>query len=125
MDTRHDNSGALDADDELVDVVNLSSDETGAKGIIFVSTSLGQHAARVKWFPVRAGRDLPCLSVMLEDPPRVINHGISPREARQAEPAVVAWVALNRDALQRFWDDGLSWTRKEVNAFFDGLRKLP
>lgn len=125
MDTRHDISGALDAADQLYDLVNLTSDETGAAGIIFVSTALGQHGAGVKWFPVRAGRDLPCLTVTLEDPPRVINHGISPREARQAEAAVVAWVALNRDALQRFWDDGLSWTRKEVNAFCDGLRKLP
>jgi hypothetical protein len=115
----------LDPNEEMFDVVNLTAAESGVVGTLFVSTMQGAHGPRVKWFPERASRDGACLIVTLEDTPRVINQGLPAIEARRAERAVLSWVALNRTALLSFWNDGVTWTRTEVNAFFDGLQKLP
>ena len=116
---------AHDPLDEVFAVVNLPREDTGVAGVITVSTAQGQHGPRIKWYPGRPGREAPCLTVTLEAPPRVLNHGLSAREAAEAEGQVRAWAMANREALLRFWSDGLSWTRAEVNAFVDGLAKLP
>lgn len=117
-------AGALD-DGEMFDVVNLPRQDTGLPGVVFVSTEQGSHGPRVKWYPGRPGRDAPCLTVTIEATPRVINHGLSEREARAAGGEVARWVAMNREALLGFWRDGLSWTRNEVDGFVTGLTKLP
>jgi hypothetical protein len=111
-------------DDELFDMVNLPRKDTGVDGTIYISTAQGAHGPRIKWFPGRPGRDVPCLTVTLEDPTRVLNHGLPSALARRAEPALLAWVVRNRADLLRFWNEGLSWTRDEVNSFIDGLEKL-
>ncbi len=116
---------AADPLDELFEVVNLTREDTGVAGVICISTAQGRHGPRVKWYPGRPGREAPCLTVTLENPPRVLNHGLSVREAAEAEGRVRAWAAANEAALLRFWAEGLSWTRAEVNAFMDGLAKLP
>jgi hypothetical protein len=114
-----------DAPEELVEMANLPRRDTGVEGIIYISTAQGSHGPRVKWFPDRPSRDAPCLTVTLEAEPRAINHGLPSRQAQAAEAQVKEWVALNRDALLEFWQHGVSWTRDEVNAFIDGLAKLP
>jgi hypothetical protein len=110
--------------DELADMVNLARRHTGVEGTIFISTALGQHGPRVKWFPGRPARDAPCMTVTIETPPRVLNHGLPERVVALASPDVVAWVEANRAALLRFWNEGLSWDRDEVAAFLDGLQRL-
>lgn len=117
--------GALpDHGDELYDVVNLPRSDTGVDGIIYVSTAQGAHGPRVKWFPQRPGRDVPCLVVTPEEPPRLLNQGLPAALARRMEPMLLAWAERNRAALLSFWTDGLSWTRDEVNSFVDGLEQL-
>lgn len=113
------------ADDEMFDVVNLATRETGVAGTIFVSTAQGAHGPRVKWYPGRPGRDAPCLTVTLEAVPQVINHGLPRLQMAAGEAQLREWVRLNRAALLDFWGNGVFWTRDEVNAFFDGLAKLP
>lgn len=112
------------ADDEVFEMVNLPRGDTGVDGTIYVSSMQGPHGPRVKWYPQRPGRDAPCLTVTLEQPPRVINHGLSARDARSGQGAVERWVALNREGLLRFWFDGSSWTVDEVYSFAKGLAKL-
>ena len=114
-----------DPQDDLFEMVNLARKDTGVGGIIYISTAQGQHGPRVKWYPGRPGRDEPCLTVTLETQPRVLNHQLPPRIAAEAGREVTVWAERNRDALLHFWNDGLSWTRDEVNAFIDGLAKLP
>lgn len=111
--------------DELFDMVNLPRKDTGVEGTIYISTAQGQHGPRIKWFPQRPSREAPCLTVTLDAEPRVLNHGLQARVAAAATPIVRSWVEANREALLRFWNDGLSWTRDEVDAFVDGLNKLP
>lgn len=116
---------AADAAEDMFDVVNLPRQDTGIAGVVFVSTEQGAHGPRVKWYPGRPGHVVPCLTVTLEAPPRIINHGLPEQDARAAGREVAEWVSLNRQALLRFWRDGLSWTRDEVDAFVATLVKLP
>jgi hypothetical protein len=108
-------------DDELVDMVNLSEQDTGISGVIYISTAQGSHGARVKWYPARPGRDAPCLAVTIEAIPRSFNQNLPPRVASAAAVPVTRWVADNHRALLEFWNDGVSWTRAEVNAFIERL----
>ena len=113
------------ARDEMVEIVNLSRSRTGVGGTIFISTRIAAHGPRIKWWPGRPERDGPCLVVTLEHPPRAINMGLPLRIARAGEADALAWAALNREALLRFWEDGVTWMEEEVTAFLDGLAKLP
>lgn len=112
-------------DDDMYDMTNLSTRRTGLHGVVYCSTAQGQYGPRIKWYPGRPGRETACLVVTLEDPPRAINQGLSPRVAREAEGLLVPWAALNRAALLAYWNDGLGSTEEEHDAFLDGLRKLP
>ncbi|MEL6059820.1 MULTISPECIES: hypothetical protein [unclassified Methylobacterium] len=113
------------AEDVLCEMSNLDTQDTNVPGTIFVSTALGSHGPRVKWYPDRAGRTLPCLIVSIEAAPKVQDDFVRTPASRAAAPLVVAWVRLNPVALLEFWASGASWTRREVAAFLDGLHKLP
>ncbi|QYU70482.1 hypothetical protein J4558_10350 [Leptolyngbya sp. 15MV] len=117
--------GGLVDDDEMFDMVNLSTRRTGVSGTIFISTRRASHGPRIKWFPGKAEWEAPCLIVTLETPPRAINQGLQSRIAREGQAIAVPWAERNRAALLRFWHDGLSWDSDEVQAFIDGLAKLP
>jgi hypothetical protein len=54
----------------------------------------------------------------------VVANSLPDHVVRQRAPLVSAWVALNRDALLEFWNEGASWTRVEVSRFLDGLKRL-
>jgi len=110
--------------DDLIEMVNLPTKYTGVSGTVFISTAMGSHGPRVKWFPGKPGRDLPCLVVTLETPPRALNEGLAAPVARDGERLVVPWVESNRDALLRFWREGTSWDVDEVRAFIVGLNRM-
>jgi len=112
-------------DDEMFEMVNLATRRTGLAGTIHISTRRASHGPRIKWFPGRPTADAPCLIVTLDTPPRAINHGLPDRVAREGEAVAMVWAERNREALLRFWTDGLSWDSDEVQAFIDGLAKLP
>jgi hypothetical protein len=111
-------------DDDIVEMTNLTEDETGIKGIIFISTVLGTHGPRVKYF-LKAGGDQPSFSVSISADPRVVASNLPDHVVRRAAPHVIEWVKLNREALSKFWNEGTRWTRKEVDRFLDSLHKLP
>jgi hypothetical protein len=111
-------------EDDPVEMANLTEARTGVPGTIYVSTRQGRHGPRIKWYPRRPGAEEAFLTVTLEDPPRLINHGVAPREA-SGVVAAAEWAALNRDALRRFWEEGTSLSYEELGAFLDGLTKLP
>ena len=105
-------------------MANLTKEDTGVEGVIYISTVEGSHGPRVKWFPGRPQRGSPCLSVTIADVPVARNLGLPGRVADEAADRVRAWVAVNRGALTDFWTDGHAWSRREVEAFLDGLEKL-
>lgn len=112
------------AEDVLCEMSNLDEQDTNVPGTIFISTALGSHGPRVKWYPDRAGRTLPCLIVSIEVEPKIRADFLQNPTSRAAAAKVIAWVRLNHDALLDFWTQGASWNRREVSAFLDSLRKL-
>lgn len=112
-------------EDALSEMANLDVTDTNIPGTIFVSTALGAHGPRVKWYPDRAGRTSPCLIVSIGPQPTLRDNFLSAAVSRAAIPSVVEWVRLNHVALLEFWNDGASWNRREVSAFLDTLRPLP
>jgi hypothetical protein len=113
------------AEDALIEMANLDEQDTHVPGTIFISTALGSHGPRVKWYPDRAGRALPCLVVSIGAEPQLRDDFLQNAVSRTALPRVIAWVRLNHGALLDFWQEGASWNRREVAAFLDALKPLP
>ena len=111
------------AREELVEMANLTSAQTGIAGTIFISTAMGAHGPRVKYF-VQPGRTQPSFSVSIGDIPVVVANSLPLRTVRQTSPRVVEWVSRNKDALLDFWHHGDTWTQPEVNDFIQKLQRV-
>ncbi|MGE0258213.1 MAG: hypothetical protein AB7H71_10290 [Alphaproteobacteria bacterium] len=109
--------------DDVVEMANLTSAQTGVPGTIFISTAMGSHGPRVKYF-VQPGRTQPSFSVSIGDAPVVVANSLPTRTVRQISPQVIEWVGRNRDDLLDFWNNGDTWTQPEVNAFIQRLRRV-
>jgi hypothetical protein len=109
--------------EELVEMANLTSAQTGVAGTIFISTATGAHGPRVKYF-LQPGRSQPSFSVSIAEIPAVVANSLPARVVRQMSPQVVEWVSHNRDALLDFWHHGDTWTQPEVNDFIQQLRRV-
>jgi len=111
------------ASDDVVEMANLTTAQTGVTGTIFISTSMGGHGPRVKYF-LQPGRSQPSFSVTISDAPAIAANSLPVRLVRQMSPRVIAWVSLNRDALLDFWYHGDTWTQPEVNYFIQRLDRV-
>jgi hypothetical protein len=111
------------SDDNVVDMANLTSAQTGVAGTIFISTAMGAHGPRVKYF-LQPGRTQPSFSVAIADAPRVVANSLPARVVRQMSPQVIDWVSCNKDALLDFWHNGDTWTQPEVNDFIQKLQRV-
>ena len=111
------------SDDIVADMANLTAAQTGIDGTIFISTAMGAHGPRVKYF-LQPGRTQPSFSVSISDKPVVVANSLPARVVRRITRRVVEWVSLNKDALLDFWDHGDTWTQPEVNDFIQRLRRV-
>jgi hypothetical protein len=111
------------AHEEVVEMANLTSAQTGITGTIFILTAMGQHGPRVKYFE-RPGRTQPSFSVSIADAPTVVANSLPARTVRQMSPQVIAWVLRNKDDLLDFWHNGDTWTQPEVNEFIQKLQRV-
>jgi hypothetical protein len=111
------------ASEDLVEMGNLTTAQTGVPGTIFISTAMGSQWPRVKYF-VQPGRTQPSFSVSIADPPIIVANGLPARAVRQMAPQVIEWVRRNRGELLEFWNNGDTWTQPEVNAFIQRLRRV-
>jgi hypothetical protein len=109
--------------DDVVEMANLTSAQTGVPGTIFISTAMGPHGPRVKYF-LRPGRTQPSFSVSVADSPVVVANSLSLCTVRQMSPQVIDWVVQNKDGLLDFWHNGDTWTQPEVNDFIQKLRRV-
>ena len=109
--------------DDVVETANLTSAQTGVPGTIFISTAMGAHGPRVKYF-MQPGRTQPSFSVSVTDTPTVVANSLPARTMRQMSPQVIAWVSRNKDELLDFWHRGDTWTQPEVNDFIQRLRRV-
>ena len=111
------------ANEDLVEMANLTTAQTGVPGTIFISTAMGAHGPRVKYF-VQPGRSQPSFSVTISDTPAVVANSLPVRVVRQMSPQVINWVSRNKDALSDFWYHGDTWTQPEVNDFIQKLDRV-
>ena len=109
--------------EDVVEVANLTSAQTGVSGIIFISTAMGAHGPRVKYF-LKPGRTQPSFSVSIADAPTVVANSPTTRIVRQVSPQVIDWVSRNKDALLDFWQHGDTWSQPEVNDFIQRLQRV-
>ena len=111
------------ADDDVVEMTNLQEDDTGIPGVIFISTAMGSHGPRVKYF-VKAGRTQPSFSVSVSDTPRILANSLPERDLSRASGSGIEWVQLNREALLRFWNEGDGYSIHQVVDLVRSLKKL-
>ena len=90
------------AGDDVVEMANLTTAQTGVPGTIFISTAMGGHGPRVKYF-LQPGRSQPSFSVTISDIPTVAANSLPVRVVRQISPHVINWVSRNKDAFLDFW----------------------
>jgi len=114
--------GAL-GDEDTFEMANLSEDQTGVPGTIFISTAMGSHGPRVKYFR-KTGPGQPSFSVAVASEPRVLASSIPDRDLAGLAQPVLEWTRLNHEALARFWWEGRYWSDSEVTAFKAALRRL-
>jgi hypothetical protein len=111
------------SDGTIADMANLTTAQTGIDGTIFISTAMGAHGPRVKYF-LQPGRTEPSFSVSISDKPAVVANSLPAQVVQRMSPRVVEWVSLNKDALLDFWDHGDTWTQPEINDFIQKLRRV-
>lgn len=69
-------------EEDVFEMVNLRERDTGIMGVLFLSTVLGPHGPRVKYY-LRAGRDQPSFSVSIAPEPRVLVNSLPVREMQR------------------------------------------
>jgi hypothetical protein len=111
------------AQDDVVEVANLTTAQTGVPGTIFISTAMGGPGPRVRYF-LQPGRLQPSFSVAIADVPTVVANRLPVRVVRQLAPQVIDWVSRNKDALLDFWYHGDTWTQPEANDFIQKLQRV-
>ena len=106
-------------------MANLTSAQTGVPGTIFISTAMGAHGPRVKYF-VQPGRTQPSFSVSIADAPAVVANSL-PARTRSSDGAsgdrVGTATEQGRSLLGFLATIGDTWTQPEVNAFIQRLRR--
>ena len=111
------------SDDEVFEMANLPPDWTGVLATIFISTAMGQHGPRVKLY-LKPGRAQPSASISIGPQPRVLANSLDERELARIAPKALEWVALNHEALTRFWFEGETMLISDVSDFARGLRRV-
>lgn len=110
-------------DEDIFEMANLSEEQTGIPGIVFISTAMGSHGPRVKYY-LKAGPGQPSFSVAIASEPRVLANGLADRDLSTMAPPVLEWAKLNHEALARFWWEGKYWTDHQVTAFKADLKTV-
>jgi hypothetical protein len=111
-------------DDDVMEFMNLTQEDTGIEGTIFISTPMGGHGPRVKYF-VKTGPGQKSFSVSISAEPQVVASSLPDRITNRMAHDVIEWVRLNRSTLLKFWTEGKYWSLSELNAFAKRLKKLP
>lgn len=110
-------------EEDIVEMANLPPEWTGVLVHVFISTALGQHGPRVKLYP-KKGRGMPSASISIGPDPRVLASSLDDRELTRIAPKALEWVALNHEALTRFWFDGHALDIADVADFGRSLTRV-
>jgi hypothetical protein len=110
-------------EDGVCEMANLPPDWTGVLATIFISTAMGQHGPRVKLY-LKPGRNQPSASISIGPQPRILASSLDERDLNRTAPKALEWVALNHEALTRFWFEGETMLIGDVSEFARSLRRV-
>lgn len=110
-------------EEDVFEMANLPPDWTGVLATIFISTALGGHGPRIKLY-LKAGRHQPSASISIGPNPRVLASSLEERDLNRITPKALEWVALNHEALTRFWFDGQDLMIQDVADFSRSLKRV-
>lgn len=110
-------------DDAIFEMANLYPDDTGIEGVIFISTAMASHGPRIKYF-VKAGKSQPSFSMSISATPEIKANSLPAKVRDRMEPIVSRWVALNHVSLLHFWNEGDSWSIRQVAEFAARLQRV-
>lgn len=112
-------------EEDVFEMANLGEAQTGLPGVITITTAMGRHGPRVKYF-TKPGRHQPSFSVAVASEPRVVakSGDFDDKTFQRMAPLVMEWVRVNHEALARFWWDGTDLMTDEVQAFVGDLKKV-
>ena len=79
--------GAL-GDEDIFDMANLGEDRTGVPGVIMISTVMGAHGPRVKYY-LKTGPGQSSFSVAVASEPRVLASSMAARDLNRRAPLVI------------------------------------
>ena len=114
------------AGEDVVEMANLTTAQTGVPGTIFISTAMGGHGPQVKYF-LQPGRAQPSFSVSISDAPTVVANSLPVRVVRQMSPQVINWVSTTK---MRCWTSGImgahgpSWRSTTPSKNSSGFEKM-
>lgn len=92
-------------------MANLRPDRTGLSFIVFISQrDDARHAARVKVSPAPRVKADEMASYSIAP----FAHRAGPRLPTEDERKLAAWVALNLDVIQRYWDGDIEFTEDAI-----------
>ena len=104
------------AGDHLFEMANLVQSQTGIPGVIYISTMVPGHDARMKYFQ-KTSKGQPSFSVLISANPQVSDNSLAIKVFNKMSPLVIQWVAQNHVSLLSFWNDGENWTDPQVTSF--------
>ena len=110
-------------EEDIFEMANLSEHQTGIPGVVFISTAMGAHGPRVKYY-AKTGPGQASFSVAVASEPRVLANSMDERDLARMAPAVLEWVELNHETLSRFWWEGKFWLDEKFTAFKAALVKV-
>ena len=73
---------------------------------------------------LKPGRGQPSASISNGPNPRVLANSLDERDLNRIAPKALEWVALNHEALTRFWFEGETMLIADVSEFARSLRRV-
>ena len=110
-------------EEDVFEMANLPPDWTGVLATIFISTALGGDGPRIKLY-LKTGRHQPSASISIGPNPRVLASSLEERDLNRIAPKALEWVALNHEALTRFWFEGQDLMIQDVADFSRSLKRV-
>jgi hypothetical protein len=111
-------AGSAEDDEDLFGMANLRPERTGLPFVVFISQRGGaRHDVRVKVATGPRPDPAAMVTVALRPEPRIVAPGELPADDFRR---LVAWLALNRQALVDYWNGEIAYTED----VFAVLRKL-
>ncbi|MGX7707681.1 hypothetical protein [Methylobacterium sp. Gmos1] len=108
-----------------IEMANLTEEDTGVPGTIYISTTVPRHAARVKWYEASPKNpNVGFIALSIEAEPHIRVNKLGKNYSMRSLDLAKAWIAKNETDLVRFWNEGSIWNRRQMNVFLDGLKKV-